>query len=691
MFDESQIDEIKAIVKGCIDDDERMDERYASLQETIYGVVTARVISTIDPLKSGGIRWYNPNYVSKGTDVNSLPWAYPISPMGGFDDSGCIWVPPAGSEVAIVFQDGDRNVAYYLGTVWDRHRGSDGQHMPYWDNYPNKEYNCLWDGKRHGYLAGDNTGDQVLPQWNDEMYNGYDQDSLTDFYSDPSQYNSITYPYIKGIKTEEKHFLKFVEGDPQCNRRWKRVELCSSRSNGLIFKDDHLHPAGQWAFGGAPGSSNCQTDGVPDEDPCCDGGGTNQACMYADCVPGSCGSGSSNTDQSTFINPYYKRQEEMRLYQGANTPMANKCKLPQSGVHLQSISGHQLAFDDSVNQPTGVPTWDRDFDFGCDDKFRGKMYMRSATGHYFEVNDTEDLSKVRSEENGFQFRTATGHFFEMNDHTIGGQCDPQDAGDRRGFTMQSTSTHLFQLSDKGLKKQHSPERMDGGIPKKADENGFEGYCLLRSGYGLTLLMKDQDRQDITKDQFILLMAPQKDNTTRGPHLLVMQEQPSGPGYVILRAGGVYYQSSYDDSIEVVGEDANPSNKFVTVTDNYICDTKKLYFNHNDFTLFLSDSYIFLLAGKDCQASPSAGTAAGASAAGAAAVSAAVASPGSAAGQSNATPCIYNAIVAKDPWVCKYTGYVHYGILVDQSGKPVLDSRSERVYISATKPPGDTQI
>jgi hypothetical protein len=699
-----EVDQLKEISRNIeyqfqqsVNTEFKKRQRVEVQSEDLLGMQIAVVVDTIDPLKQGRVRYFTPYLDENTTPLGGYPWAKPISCMGGFDDSGCVWVPPAGSKVVIFFHNGDRNSAYYFGTVWDRHRGQDGDHLTYWNNCPIPEYDCLWSGRRNGYNFGDNNGDQVMPPWNNESYNGYDTDSVTDFYNDPQQYNSITYPHIKGFKTEQKHYIKFVDGDPRCNRRYNRVEYCSGRGNGMIFKDDHLHPAGQYVFGQNADLAYCHDTGNPDlpkENPCCaSDGGKPVPCFPKSCQPKLCPQKdvtNSSVDRKTvFANPFYKRREEMRLYQGSPTPQRNKCELEQSGVHLQSISGHQIVLDDKVNQPTGVPTWDRDFDFGCDDNFQGKMHMVSATGHVFQINDQEDVnfSKVRGQDNGMTMLTASGNFFEMNDHTLPDQaCQQKIAGPRRGITMMSTSTHLFQMSDHRL-EQSSPIRMKGGVAKKATKAGFKGYCLLRSGYGLQLLMKDDDRQDKTVNQVIQLMAPQKDNTKRGPHMLVMQEKASGPGTVMLRAGGVYFVSSYDDSMETVGNKDNPSNKFTAVTKSYVVDVKNTYFNHNGLTIYYSDSYIMLAAGKDCPLPPDASTAPQAQAAQGQAVAAAQGKPGSNAGASKG-PCIYNVIVAKDPWVCPFTKYVHYGIKGGSNGIQ-LDSRSNRVFASSGPPPKGT--
>jgi hypothetical protein len=40
------------------------------------------------------------------TQIDQLPWAHAVSSMGGFDDCGLTWVPPAGSKVVILFENG---------------------------------------------------------------------------------------------------------------------------------------------------------------------------------------------------------------------------------------------------------------------------------------------------------------------------------------------------------------------------------------------------------------------------------------------------------------------------------------------------------------------------------------------------------------------------------------------------------
>ena len=83
---------------------------------------------------------------------------------------------------------------------------------------------------------------------------------------------------------------------------------------------------------------------------------------------------------------------------------------------------------------------------------------------------------------------------------------------------------------------------------------------------IEILMKDENRQDRTVRQYIKITAPQKNNKVRGPHFHLFQEVRSGPGLVMLRVGGNYVISTYDNKYEIIGEDPkNPSDKIEIIT------------------------------------------------------------------------------------------------------------------------------
>lgn len=658
----------------------------------------ALCVNTDDPLGDGRIRIYHPVFDSEYDpkmpsslpEIDKLPWARPISPFGGFDDSGSIWPPPAGSMVAVVYQGGNIDEPYYLGTIWNRHRGKDGEHLQYWYNYPYMdEYFRLYEGKRDGYNFGDNNGDQVHPPWNTQSYRQYDWDDTESFYAFLKEREAATTPNYYGMKTVGKEWLKFVDGDPKCNYKGRRIELATARGAGLFLKDDHLTPFSQYGYNGSATIGNC--DGVF---PCCESGSPTPLQNGENCPSpqndGSCGpqSGRASSTLNRFDSPndpFQKRKEENKYYTGVNTPAAYKVDLPQSGVFLISPSGNFVGLDDSVDQPFGVPTYDSEFNFGCNDLYKGKITIGEATGAFIRLNGEESNPKVRSENNGVEISTAMGTYIKLSDHTeqAGNACDcpPNFAGEKRGFEAGTTSGHALIMSDRGL-KACGQSRVYDRVSQLASETGYTGYCMLRSGYGLQLMLADTNIQTETDQQFILLQAPQKDNVERGPHTLIMQEQAEGPGYLFLRAGGVMHLSSHDEMLEVVGteDEGGSASKYTSITDSYLVQIKNYYFNHNRATFMWADEVMYLIAGQDCEVPENPDDVSSQSDA---AAQAAAAQPGVAVQQAPAKfPCIYEAITSKDPWACPYTGYVHYGVFPGEDGSPQLDSRSHRVFVSA---------
>ena len=593
---ESRFSELGYDMTALVQSEFKKKWKIPSQFETHYGMLTALCIDTIDPWKQNKVRWFNPLFHSPDLTVKALPWAYPISSMGGFDDCGLNWVPPAGSTLCIIFENGARQTPYYMGTTWHRDRGPAGQEK---FKFNIDEYFKIHQGKRDGYLAGANDGSQVFPQWNTESYNGFDIDSIVDFNEDPEAQRKITYPNIYGFKTPQKHMMKLVDGDYKCNHRWKRVELLSGCGNWMIMKDDHLHDCGTWAHPncGVSGSEHeCEDEfGSPVELTECEGDTSNSSILGGH-------PSTSDNKSNTGSNPYFKHESECRPYKGPQTPQNNRCELPQTGVQFLSISGHSFVMDDSVEEPSGVPEWKRStegFDFGCNDKYVGKTFWVSATGHRIEMSDKEEETNIRGEENYIKLLSANGNRIELNDHTEGikgdSGCPPNIAGEKRGITLESTSRHHIMMIDED-NEQCGPARKEGGTPINRAKKAF---VRIRTGYGLEMVMADDDSQEDTVKQYVRIYCPQKDNNERGPHILHFQEKPSGPGLVFLRVGGDYVCSTYDNHITVVGDvEDNPSNKIVMVSDNYIEMTENLYMNAADFHFFCANKVIILGAGLD---------------------------------------------------------------------------------------------
>lgn len=581
-------------------------------EETLHGIYLAYCIDTVDIWKTNAIRFFCPLIHNPARPLKEFPWALPIAAMGGFDDSGLNWVPPAGSTVAIVFEKGDRNAPYYLGTIWHRDRGPKGK--PHKWLYKNiDEYRDIYEGKRGGYLVGPNDESQVLPPWNTENYNGFDINSEVDFSSDPDAQKKITYPHIYGFKTPEKHMLKMVDGDAKCNRRWKRMELMSSCGNWLMFKDDHLHYGGQWSHtscGAQEGDVNSSCGVIsptstgfslvkPKEKLDCEGKNSNKKIIGGH--PNTGGNLSKYPKGQVGNNPYFKHENECRPYKGPRTPQNNKCDLPQTGVQIMSISGHTIVLDDSVEEPSGDMDWKRStkaFNFGCNNTFSGRLYIKSATGHSIEINDSEvsgSSTPTRSENNYIKLLTASGNKVELNDHTV----SPCTAGSKRGIHLQTTSNHTLDMCD-DANKQCSPVRKEGGEIKSLAKRA---YVKLRTGYGLEIMMNDNYSQEETQQQYLQLLAPRKTaEGFCGPHIFRMQESKNLEGsFILTRSGGRYILSTCSDAVEIIGDpEKNPSDKIEIVSRLKVVSTRDYYVNVTKKShVFIADDKILLMAGKDC--------------------------------------------------------------------------------------------
>lgn len=641
-------------------------------QETQLRTLTrALCVETQDPWKQNRVRFFHPLLHDPNSTLFSLPFASPVSSMGGFDDCGLNWVPPAGSTIIVFFEGGSRDAAFYLGTTWHRYRGAGGQEIT--EIYPSREYQALYTESRGGYLVGKNDGSQCFPPWNTESYNGNDIDNFDQFATDPLEQKKATYPNIYGFKTPEKAMWKAVDGNAKCNRMHKRLEMLSGCGNWLIFKDDHIHYGGQWAH------PSCNPDPGGDAINLCSE--HESELPYFSDIQGrpieknnKCGDpvmfGKSSTPENktnTGSNPYFKHANECRPYKGPGTPQNNKCDLPQSGIQFLSISGHTMVMDDSVEEPQGQPTWKRslqDFDFGCTDKFMGRMYFASTTGHSLMFNDQEKETKLRGDKNYIKLLSASGNKIELNDETVGPpgdqECPPRYAGENRGIHLQSTSNHTIDMVDH-MNLQCSPIRKSGGIPQAKASKAF---IRIKSGYGLRMEFNDEPSQEQTSSQYIQITHPQcvdatKDNDcnaseeegSRGPHFLKFQGRPKGEdGVVFLRAGGHSIRSTYSQDLVFVGDkEKNPSDKFTYVSKRNISASEDVDFRYSGKShVLFAEKQILLLAGRDCPPKQ---------------------------GKKCPAPCTFPVVIARCPKLCPITNILHW----------TEQAISERVFASGNHP------
>lgn len=545
--------------------------------ESMYGMIDAMCVDTIDPWKKNRVRFFNPLLHKPNTPVKSLPYAWPISPQGGFDASGCTWIPPAGSTLCIMFRNGHRDDPYYLGTMWHGDRGADGEHK--W-GITNEEYNKIHEGHRNGYLVGPKDGSQVYAPWPTENSNGFFIDSIQDFENDVDAQNKITYPNIHGWITPQKHGIKLVDGDYKCNHKGKRFELYTSAGNWMVFKDDHLHEYSSYAH------------------PDCGVEGDQVDCVDEDGKPTETGECGGTTPKGT--NKYFGYEHECRPHKGPGTPQNNKIELPQSGWQVLSKGGGTILIDDSVLEPKGVPNWEsgtRPFDWGCQDICQGKIQIISMTGHKLTFSDKESDPKQRGNENYAKLESALGNSITLNDHTITGCEDQPIAGEERGILIQSTSKNIIQLCDNENDQSISCRR-GGNTPIAKAKKAF---IKARTGYGIEIMLDDLGSQEETSKQSLTLFCPHKDNKERGPHILKMQENPDGPGEVSLIVGGNYICVTHDGHTTVVGDkDKNPGNHITIVSKHTISMTEGFYFNKADVQVMVSKKAILLMAGEDCE-------------------------------------------------------------------------------------------
>lgn len=308
-----------------------------------------------------------------------------------------------------------------------------------------------------------------------------------------------------------------------------------------------------------------------------------------------CMVGSSTTGLNIGKNKYHKHRQECAPY------LSGKGALDQQGIQLLSRSGHTWVAHDAVEEPRGIPNWElalKPYDMdGCTGVYKGRTFWESSTHHVIELNDEESQPNVRSNKNGIFLRSACGNSIGLSDHS---KPDCR-AGETRGIHIRSTAKHTFDMVDDG-NQQCSKNRKGCGKPTA---RANKAYVRLRSGYGITLTMNDANSQTKTDQQYFQIMSPQTDNKERGPHILHMQEQPTGPGQVFLRAGGDFIIHSYDNLVEVVGvsnnaHDTHLSNKLEFVSNRKIVSVGDYYYSTAKTHLFWSDDYIFLLAGSDCK-------------------------------------------------------------------------------------------
>jgi len=86
----------------------------AGQKSKFYGVTVGRVIDPVDPMLLGRVQVQLPMIDS----LDLSPWARVATPMAGIA-AGIYFIPNVGDEVLVAFENGDLNVPYILGSLWN--------------------------------------------------------------------------------------------------------------------------------------------------------------------------------------------------------------------------------------------------------------------------------------------------------------------------------------------------------------------------------------------------------------------------------------------------------------------------------------------------------------------------------------------------------------------------------------------
>lgn len=481
----------------------------------LYGIHLGVCVDTRDPWKMGRIKVYCPvvhnlkraKYLSEST----LDWVMPCSSFGGIDDVGSVFVPPEGSAVLIMFENGNRESMYYVGSTWVPKKADPEINNS--DFSPQRERYRWGDGSRRNSDIKNGLTDSLLPPFNNESYFGNDlkpEGTLTadesvsalninandtqniqvvgsldqqrtgvsgDGYSTQG-WRSKDIPHMYGIKSPEKHFILFDDGSYERERKlWgKRVVLQSSKGNTLILKDD-----------------NDQTAEEIFQHPFWD--------SYNDSLSGSGG------------QPFSKVGNQHAI------------ELNHTGIQLQSLGGGRLIIDDKIQGDVRPFQNEWNINFPPQPESGQKLYrtmvrLESHTEHRITLSDHhEDQENIRSDKDGIFLSSACGHYIGMIDHTsMDGKAD-----ENRKIHIKSTSGHQIEMKDYKCSIQSPKVRATGryqGTGQRGyrddgvyDDPNFqpdgkgsgEQVCLkITSGFGQYLLFEDGSNQEKPTEQFIQL-------------------------------------------------------------------------------------------------------------------------------------------------------------------------------------------
>jgi hypothetical protein len=93
---------------------ERVESSAEEAKEKFFGVTVGKVINVVDPLMLGRVQVQLPFIDS----LDLSPWARIAQPMAGMLH-GTYLIPNLNDEVLVVFEQGDPNAPYVIGSLWN--------------------------------------------------------------------------------------------------------------------------------------------------------------------------------------------------------------------------------------------------------------------------------------------------------------------------------------------------------------------------------------------------------------------------------------------------------------------------------------------------------------------------------------------------------------------------------------------
>lgn len=94
---------------------------FLSKKKRLTGIFNGIVKDNMDPEKLGCVRVLIPGVLEPSEDdeeFNSLPWAYPIHPVGGGSvDNQTLRIPNVDANVTVMFNDDNPYTPYYIGSI----------------------------------------------------------------------------------------------------------------------------------------------------------------------------------------------------------------------------------------------------------------------------------------------------------------------------------------------------------------------------------------------------------------------------------------------------------------------------------------------------------------------------------------------------------------------------------------------